>query len=618
MNRHKLSLLLAVGMLALNATAISAESNSTKATVLLTEDFSKFTAGTEDAPDSENIAIVDPETGSYSVPTTYTQEPGWSGQDIYQAGGVCYLKKGDSSYFPGWINTPEKAYFAEKGTVNISFRARIFPQDEASQAEIYVWEMIGSSIGTMMDIDITNEWAEYKIGFSGTAEQNFFQFGTNGSTPFQIDDIQIEVGGIQAPTPIEPDDYNGVSFTAKWNPVNDADAYLLTVKDSNGTFILTDKEVTDTFHKVENLSGDASTTYSFSVKAKAGDDISAPSAEQEVELSMLQDVVLKPMTDASTTGFTGNWEATPLADGYITDLYLEQKFQNEGVFYFLDTDFSGINTTESFFEGYLDDYLDRASWGVSYGELEEGKLGLNNNYGSYYTPFLVSPKLDFSNDNGTATIELTVSATADMEVSIGFYTDESGKYAPIDETKLKTFKATTTPTKQTITLEGGTKDSYILVKPTDTTKGIIWFDDMSVAQQIAAGNAVEVVVPGGGETTDLKFTFKTPAATANQRYGYCVTAYYEKSYYETLFSNPSEIQYRDTMGGLLPLEANANAFVSNGILTVRNANRQTVTVFDLSGTQIAMLPDVDNATIPLPHRGVYIVKIGNRTLKVMN
>ncbi len=398
--------------------------------------------------------------------------------------------------------------------------------------------------------------------------------------------------------------------------------YLLTVNDSNDNSILTDLKVTETSYKVENLNGNEATTYTFTVKAFNDNLSSDPSPAQSIELGKLQDMAVDAMTNASASGFTGNWEAVPFAHGYFTQLFREQAFLEDGTFFFLNTDFSGVNTTESLpGDYYLSDYADTYGWMLSFGELDaDGKIGLNNNGGSLYSPFLRSPELDFSNDNGTATVELTASATADIEATIGFYyTNEAGRQTPVDKTKLKTFKATTTPTKQTLTIEGGAKDTYILIQPSSVEiPGIIWFDDMSVAQHIAAGNAVVVAVSGGGETTDLKYAFTTPAATANQRYGYSVTAYYRKSDNRILLSNPSEIQYRDLTSGVQPIGTDADAFVSNGVLTVRNANRQTVAVFDLSGAQIAISTNVDNATIPLPHRGVYVVRIGGRALKLMN
>jgi hypothetical protein len=56
-----------------------------EATVVLEEDFSLFTAGSEDMPDDVNIA---PEVDyTYLVDTAYTHQPGWLGYYVFQAGG---------------------------------------------------------------------------------------------------------------------------------------------------------------------------------------------------------------------------------------------------------------------------------------------------------------------------------------------------------------------------------------------------------------------------------------------------------------------------------------------------------------------------------------------------
>ena len=50
--------------------------------VVLSEDFSRFTSGSEDAPDMSTVI-----TNSSNVILGYTNTSGWYGTDIYQAGG---------------------------------------------------------------------------------------------------------------------------------------------------------------------------------------------------------------------------------------------------------------------------------------------------------------------------------------------------------------------------------------------------------------------------------------------------------------------------------------------------------------------------------------------------
>ena len=68
-------------------------------TTILTEDFSKFTAGSEETPDATRLE--DTETGIIS--DEYFNTPGWMGFEVYQAGGCAFL---DLNGETGMLITP--------------------------------------------------------------------------------------------------------------------------------------------------------------------------------------------------------------------------------------------------------------------------------------------------------------------------------------------------------------------------------------------------------------------------------------------------------------------------------------------------------------------------------
>lgn len=68
---------------------IKGQAKSDNIETILNEDFSLFTAGSEDAPDFTPIV------SDYVLDENLTHEPGYTGGDIYQAGGVCLLGKED-------------------------------------------------------------------------------------------------------------------------------------------------------------------------------------------------------------------------------------------------------------------------------------------------------------------------------------------------------------------------------------------------------------------------------------------------------------------------------------------------------------------------------------------
>ena len=55
--------------------------------VLVSEDFAKFTAGSEDDPDGTELS----DWNDGTIDAKYTQQPGWRGGFVYQAGGCAYL-----------------------------------------------------------------------------------------------------------------------------------------------------------------------------------------------------------------------------------------------------------------------------------------------------------------------------------------------------------------------------------------------------------------------------------------------------------------------------------------------------------------------------------------------
>lgn len=89
---------------------------------LLSEDFSKFTGGSEDIPGNE-ISYVD----EYHIPDSLTAQEGWTGGGIFPCDGSIALMDRKGLDQLGFISTPP---FDLAGTATLSFRARILPGSE--------------------------------------------------------------------------------------------------------------------------------------------------------------------------------------------------------------------------------------------------------------------------------------------------------------------------------------------------------------------------------------------------------------------------------------------------------------------------------------------------------
>lgn len=218
-------------------------------TVLLDEDFSLFTAGTEDEPDSKNVS--DNFTGE--IPSRYTKTPGWTGAAIRQAGGVCAMvlgnfatSDGGAQTLPGYLITPKGNY---AGDITVTFRARLSGADVESDKMSVT--LINSEKGTLesSQLEIGKEWSEYTVKFSkGEFKSCAIEFAM-ASAAVLLDDIKVvsKQTSIVPPTPAAATDFTTDGFTAHWNPTADADSYLFSLYEMN-----TDKATTtETFDGIK-------------------------------------------------------------------------------------------------------------------------------------------------------------------------------------------------------------------------------------------------------------------------------------------------------------------------------------------------------------------------------
>lgn len=294
--------------------------------VIVEEDFSKFTAGSETAPDATDLADV--ETGDISA--DYTQVPGWSGGAVFQAGGSAYIGfyGGDT----GWLNTPILDFSANNGTFTITFRAKsaLTSGDELNMLLLYPGEQYATSSQSVI---LTNEWQEYSISLSQGTAESYIQMWTYDGEYF-IDDIKISAEGISAPQNLTVSKYMGTSAELSWDAVEGADSYLLNVyyfsmETWDYAYLLKEEPVTGTSYTIEGL--DPNEGYYFDVAAVQGDKIS-PLSESVSIVSPIDPPTPLPATNYSATSFTANWEAVEGASSYLLSVLYEGESDIEYVF----------------------------------------------------------------------------------------------------------------------------------------------------------------------------------------------------------------------------------------------------------------------------------------------
>lgn len=238
--------------------------NVSQQSTLVSEDFSKFTAGSLDNPDTANW-VVDFYGGD--IDASLTQVPGWTGSAVHQAGGAACLT--------GWgmnaacINTPVGDY---SGDLTITFRARRMNEVRPKNATINVNTLVGTfNSPSQADCDHAIQecrifgqdkgWQDYTVTVKNYSSDNtgFIQIMTYDS--IYLDDIVVKVSAdsfIAEPTILPETNFTDTAFTVSWEPVRAANTYRLGLAKKVYT---SDEEVVSRYYDFENgLPEDFTTT----------------------------------------------------------------------------------------------------------------------------------------------------------------------------------------------------------------------------------------------------------------------------------------------------------------------------------------------------------------------
>lgn len=212
---------------------VSPQTKATAATeTIISEDFSKFTLGTEAAPDATDIS--DPSTSE--IPANYTQTPGFYGAGVHQAGGICSLQlyddvdeAGQPIQETGFIMLPESDLSGNAGTFTVQFRARTTGSSGDTFAVLWVDTETDDYNG--QEVQLTNAWQDFTVTFENTGSKSMAIQVYSYTELCMIDDIKIiqNKSSIAAPEALYPTNVTPTGFTANWTSISDATAYLLNV-----------------------------------------------------------------------------------------------------------------------------------------------------------------------------------------------------------------------------------------------------------------------------------------------------------------------------------------------------------------------------------------------------
>lgn len=502
--------------------------------VLVSEDFAKFTAGSEDDPDGTELS----DWNDGTIDAKYTQQPGWRGGFVYQAGGCAYLDV-DTEEGTGWLITPTLNLSNYGGSFTIKFRARVASSKSSTTDEIYVQNCLlgeySNSVTSSQTIEGTTKWKEYTLTFTDGNSKDDIQI-TAKSYPIFIDDItitQIDNGKPGAPLAQAATNVSDTQFTANWQAVEGAEGYLLsvyTLKNATEQYLFKDKEVSGTSYDVTGI--EANIDYYYTVCSKRNGETSNTSNTITV-IRKLKTPVTLPATNVASYGFTANWQSVPQATAYAVYTILTHTAQADNEpFNLFKSDFSAVKvgTIDSPWDYsrlggirvFLDDLAPRCDWIAFAPMAAQGMFGISNMFLDYNVPGTIySPILDLGHDGGKSTLRFNVLGRNVMKLRICVLKDRADGKA--DELFKTECPVTTDLAEHVITLEKGEKDTYVEISIAEGT-GYVLFDDLQLSQNLNKGESTELKYKYD-ETSDTSRRIDTPDYSAGDVYAYTVQAF---------------------------------------------------------------------------------------------
>lgn len=575
------------------------------AKVVLSENFDKFTAGTESVPAGE-VTDFD----------SHTLVPGWSGTGILQAAGAAFIPVGSQ------LVTPPLDLGVNGGNYCISFKAR-------SAAEGAFFFLMDSN-GGYSSGDISDQWTSYTVALSsGTGPSSntghtliyFYAY-----TDILIDDIVVDDSGVAAPAALPASDFTTESFTASWQSVPNAKSYVLNVftldYDVTTTvfsrkYLIKSLEVEGTSYSV--VRDDFTTPYYYTVSAKSGDAVSGESNIITVAPAAVEPVEALEPSDITDRSFTARWTSSSLASQYYLHILKHHTAAADETYSIIDTDFSDLETA-----GTVDapqkelDYLFDGDWFAHMPLLAKDMVGINNQDIDFFgQAYLQSPLIDLTSCGGS----VSVSFTAFGRKGLGNASVKLCNHSPaLSFDDIRQFAVTESPAQYSFTLTGGSKASSILI--TSEEEGMMYIDNLKVTVNLPAGASLILPVRTA-VTTATSLEVSRSGIPADDRVAYYVRASWAVSHKDgevrqipEVISDASDyvwVPAADTAVSDISCDGAASVTARQGVIEISNPAGRRVSIVDLAGRSI-VAPDA--SCLIHVNTGIYIVRVGDKSFKI--
>lgn len=281
------------------ANMLKAADDAKHKVVVIDEDFSGFTDGTEDNPSTATILddmdnfVNKSALKPYSEALSYKE---WGGHGLFSAGGCLAIANGM------FLNTPAGDM---SGEVTLTFRARL--SKAGGSTTLNALKLMFISRSSLVDYEVkfyslTDEWQTFTYTSTlGDFEHSGFQFlSMYDSNIILVDDIRLEQTrtSIPAPKVQEAENMTDTSFKAVWNKSIEADHYLLSVFTKNES-----KELMTVSEGFDNIKADD----------KGNIDATSPNYPEGWEFAWKDNDLSNHIAKGEGAG-TGNKQAVRLID----------------------------------------------------------------------------------------------------------------------------------------------------------------------------------------------------------------------------------------------------------------------------------------------------------------
>ena len=623
------------------------------------EDFAKMTSGSEATPDTEANIIKDEfEYPWINTKDEYFKQAGWGSGNAYPAGGTVYLDSNPNDM--AHINTPMLNVAANGGIAWIRFKARAKnagdnPQVMVEAAETFnmspSWRMMGSAALPQL----STEWKEYSMFFYGGGEYTLFNI-VSVMAPVYIDNIEVFTvkQHIGTPTTLPHTNYEGTSFDANWTPVEGATGYKVNVFTLNketgkAEYLFENKPVTtNKFHVTGATSGQ---TYFYNVAATKDNYTSIPSDKMFVY--NLEAPVLKDVTNLDRNKYTAEWSTVPSAERYNYIAYYDRKADKTGEFVVTNEDFTGVKDADGNLTGWTkedpnpgsyDSYyipeLKQAGWkGTQYAPYTD-YICLDGwqYYHNHQDAGLISPEMDMSKDGGKFTVNVKLAGASTIAID-----ENNNEFTAYTQAAFALFNynETTCDYEQaeliypegypkavngdwknfTINFTKGSKKSIIGIYAVYADEHL-YLDDLKITQKYQAGESLNDPFIFRRWLQEPKVDITIPAFVGKSDVSHRVTAFktnsdrnVKKQYVESKFS---ELKKVGTANGISNIGlSKAVVKMEGNNVYVNNINGENVQIYTLDGQLVYNNKGEKNIRVALTQHGAYIVKVGNKTIKLV-